>query len=200
MKRTITIFAFTMLITAFGISQTVHNYYVRDFNTQGYDVLEDVTVNVGDEIKFLNGTGGTYNFRVEDANNSPQFIEWGVPNGQEIYSVIIDANYPNYNEINIDENALTTNFVKTLTIIKNTASISELNEVITIYPNPVQDVMNITSTSPVKELCILSIDGKVIYQGSGISNIDISKLNSGVYIVNCTLENNQFFTKKFIKQ
>jgi hypothetical protein len=199
MERTITTFAFTMLLAAFGVSQTVHNYYVQDFNTQGYDVLEYVTVNVGDEIRFFNGTGGTYNFRIEDANNSPQFIEWGVPNGEEIYSVIIDANYPNYNEITIDENALSTNFVKTLSINKNTASLSELDEGVTIYPNPVQDVMNINSTSPVKELCIVSIDGKIIYEGSGVASMDTSKLNSGVYIVNCTLENNQFFTKKFIK-
>lgn len=79
-----------------------------------------------------------------------------------------------------------------------TSSISEeLQNPITIYPNPTNSIVNI-STSELSTLTILSSEGKQIVVLSGASNYmyDISKLNEGIYFIQA--ENGA--TYKFIKQ
>jgi hypothetical protein len=198
MKKTAT-FLLTALLSITGIAQTAHIFYVQDFNNQGYDPLETITVEVGDVVRFLNGTGGTYNFEIADQNNQPNFEEPGVPSGQLIYELTIDANYPNYNEITVSEYTFNPSFIKTVEILRSTAGVEEVEAQLSILPNPVQDVLSISSEANVQEINIVSAVGKLVYSGSTTNNIDVSMLPSGVYIVNCTLENNQIVTKKFIK-
>jgi len=64
-----------------------------------------------------------------------------------------------------------------------------------MYPNPVNDVLNIRDLNDVKKIVISDVSGKlvksVIVESNRIS-VNISELNSGVYIVS-------FFTKTGIK-
>lgn len=200
MNKLITIFAFTMLMTAFNFAQTVHQFYVQDFNSPGYDPFSTITVEVGDQVQFFNGAGGTYNFEIADQNNQPNFEEPGIPNGQLIYELTVDANYPNYNEITVSEYVFNPSFIKTVEINRSTASVKEVEAELSLFPNPAADLISINSTVQVKDIKVISADGKIVHSGSSAKNIDISTLTSGLYIVNCVLENNQYITKKFIKE
>jgi hypothetical protein len=73
------------------------------------------------------------------------------------------------------------------------------NHALNIFPNPAQDLINIASDTPLKSVIITSIDGKQVYAGQQANTIDISALQSGVYIVDCTLDNNQLVTKRIVK-
>lgn len=89
-------------------------------------------------------------------------------------------------------------------LYQETPPVLSLNEEehnsIKLYPNPAHDFITITSNSPVKDIEILSLDGKVVQFVTNTDSIDISTLQKGIYTVKCTLENNQVLKKKLIKE
>lgn len=70
------------------------------------------------------------------------------------------------------------------------------NQHLAIYPNPATDVLKILNTSENKSVTIYSIDGKVVkrIEVSEEAEINVSDLNSGLYIIGV---GNEF--SKFIK-
>lgn len=87
-------------------------------------------------------------------------------------------------------------------LIENTTASSAefFKENFTIYPNPVVDVLNITSINElnVKEVRIIDMTGKVLNSGKQLETIDVSGLASGVYLIE--IESNEgSATSKFIK-
>ena len=67
----------------------------------------------------------------------------------------------------------------------------------TIYPNPVQDILNIESQQPIEAVKIYNLHGQLIKVDS-FMNVDISQLNTGLYFVQVIIEG-KTVTKKFIK-
>ncbi len=82
------------------------------------------------------------------------------------------------------------------------------NKNLTLYPNPADGFLNFIITGNVvdnlSQIEIYSIDGKLmntISQFSSQNRIDVSNLNSGIYIVQFYDKNHEFiFSKKFIKR
>ncbi len=73
------------------------------------------------------------------------------------------------------------------------------------YPNPVNDVLTISSSNGISCINIFNIYGQKIYiKRMDIVNneieIDASSLNSGVYVVNITTPYGKTISKKFIKK
>ncbi len=69
-----------------------------------------------------------------------------------------------------------------------------------LYPNPVSDRLFIKSTVQIKGISIYNINGQVVKQVSETTKgIDISKLNSGFYLIIINTINNGFSQNKFIK-
>ena len=60
--------------------------------------------------------------------------------------------------------------------IKNTQDIS-------VYPNPVEDVLNITSDKPVHSIRIYNVYGTEVLRATDTNSIDVSHLPAGVYMV-----------------
>jgi len=56
-----------------------------------------------------------------------------------------------------------------------------------VYPNPVQDFLNIKTNGTITSVKITDFNGKVVYNGAA-SKINISNLNAGVYMVQTTTE------------
>ncbi|NCP91300.1 MAG: T9SS type A sorting domain-containing protein, partial [Flavobacteriales bacterium] len=73
---------------------------------------------------------------------------------------------------------------------------------VSIFPNPTNDVIQLKGieNNTISQVSIVNILGKKVYASSKISNskIDVSQLNSGIYILTLTSENNQK-RMKFIK-
>lgn len=197
------IFTSLMLCLAFaysGSGQTNHIFYVMDMSSQGYEMFESITFNEGDFVQFLNGTGGTYNFWIVDQNNQPNFEEPGVPNGQEIYSLTVDANYPSYNTIRVEQYVFNPTRIKEIEMVKNTASLEEESTEANIYPNPAVDVLHIVFSQPIQKLSIFSLDGKLISTHDSTTNISVDHLDQGTYVLVGTLLDGSIIRRNFIKQ
>lgn len=87
-------------------------------------------------------------------------------------------------------------------IFEKTLGVGDLDKVdFMIYPNPVQDVLNIASSSKSKiEYKISNVIGQIVeHNSTNNQKIDVSKLKQGVYIIQLTQDNKRT-TKKFIKK
>ncbi|PQJ74492.1 T9SS type A sorting domain-containing protein [Polaribacter gangjinensis] len=69
-----------------------------------------------------------------------------------------------------------------------------------IFPNPTKNYLNVTTNSNYFSYQIYSIQGKVLQSGQSntFNKIDVTKLNSGIYFLKASIDNQQVI-KKFIK-
>ena len=81
----------------------------------------------------------------------------------------------------------------TLTVSPATAAVSDISKVqAKVYPNPVVDVLNVEAAGKVKSLSIYDLSGKVVsthVMNAVKSQVNLSKLAPGVYVVNIETEN-----------
>jgi hypothetical protein len=73
---------------------------------------------------------------------------------------------------------------------------------ITIYPNPVGEILQINPLeNKVKSTQIADLNGRTIYESnSGDLNINVSKLQSGIYVITLLFENDWTVKQKIIKK
>ncbi len=70
-----------------------------------------------------------------------------------------------------------------------------------VYPNPVSDILQISSPSAIRNFKITNIQGAVLQQGKPIENaIDVSNLSSGLYFLQMKLENGEEQIQRVIKK
>ena len=87
-----------------------------------------------------------------------------------------------------------------ITLIKNTP-INTSRELI-CYPNPAQDVLNISATKNINEVTVTDLQGRARMSSKDtgiIQQINVSGLPKGIYIISCSTKNgtlNQVFLKK----
>ncbi|MDX2173492.1 MAG: T9SS type A sorting domain-containing protein [Bacteroidota bacterium] len=70
-----------------------------------------------------------------------------------------------------------------------------------IYPNPAQNEIKLKNNLNVNEVCIYSMEGKLVLnkQGKNIDNIDISELQKGIYLL-CIKDKKGIKNNKFVKE
>lgn len=84
----------------------------------------------------------------------------------------------------------------------NTLSASSFNQnnlEAGLYPNPVQDVLNISIENQIAKVEVYTIQGQKIME-SNSNEINMSALTSGIYLVKIIDENNAIATKKVVKK
>ena len=74
------------------------------------------------------------------------------------------------------------------------------NETVSIYPNPVKDILNVKTASKIKTHKVYNLAGQIV-NAKLISDktIDFSRLEKGIYVVEIQLENGKKLTQKIIK-
>ncbi|MBC7886164.1 MAG: T9SS type A sorting domain-containing protein [Saprospiraceae bacterium] len=101
--------------------------------------------------------------------------------------------------------ALTSTVLFFLGLQKITTGIADdfTNNNITIYPNPVLDILSIDGLNEKETVTIFNADGQIITQkvsnGSTISNMDTSQMTDGVYIVMIQASDGRTQTHKLVK-
>jgi hypothetical protein len=70
---------------------------------------------------------------------------------------------------------------------------------VTIKPNPATDYVTFQSTSPITHIEIRNLNGQVVIR-SNDTNINISNLNTGVYVAKVYTRNGNVSTSKLVKQ
>lgn len=84
-----------------------------------------------------------------------------------------------------------------------TGIITQQENNIEIFPNPIIDKLSIRSTEQPGSIEIFTIQGQLIHNSSSQLNqqkIDLSMLPKGVYFIKLGFKNNEFITRKIIKQ
>lgn len=72
---------------------------------------------------------------------------------------------------------------------------------IVIFPNPIQDILNIQTNEIITEASVYDMVGKkMIVNQISINSIDVSNLSQGIYIIKIVGENDKTFSTKFIKE
>ena len=82
----------------------------------------------------------------------------------------------------------------------STLSITEYdNSSVTIYPNPVVNILNVNSKTPISSLSVFDLNGKKVKSISKTNSLDVSDLAHGLYIFEVQDISGNKVTKKFIK-
>ena len=108
---------------------------------------------------------------------------------------------------NDDTNAGSTNGTFTINYIEfyyaETAGLADSNlsdeNSIHLFPNPVKDILSIKSPSILEKLEVFNVLGQKVLGRENTNILNVSKLNSGAYILKTMNENGTVSIKKFIK-
>lgn len=115
------------------------------------------------------------------------------------YAIILSISCPNGMKTSI-----TSNYMAYITVTSFSVNENSKSKDFVVYPNPVKDWLHVTlpeynSTSTIQ---IYSVEGKKVYQNSVPSNsrsseINVSKLPQGSYVIKLINDNGNTFTQKF---
>ena len=161
----------------------------------------------GDNKKFM----VKYRFRVFYGYSNYVKMSWlALP--PQIYSAIIMDSFGGYKfKVNMKEKMEARNdeiLVENFDVLvyynfTNVGVNNQDEDIITVYPNPVQSYLNIYSDTSIKmiEVCnILGVSLFNIYMDGKEVKIDISNLPSDVYLLKLVKYNNEVIVKKLIKE
>ena len=82
----------------------------------------------------------------------------------------------------------------------STADFRNTNNSISLYPNPANDVMNISSSNSITKIEVFDMQGRNVASNNNASNVNVAALGKGVYIVKVVQENGSVIAKQFIKE
>ena len=71
---------------------------------------------------------------------------------------------------------------------------------ISLYPNPTNDVLNISSSNNITKIEVYDLIGKKVASNNNAKNINVAALAKGAYIVKVVQENGSVVAKQFIKE
>ena len=108
---------------------------------------------------------------------------------------------------NNEDNGASTEGIFTINYIEfyyvETAGLADSNlsdeNSIHLFPNPVKDILSIKSPSILKKLEVFNVLGQKVMGRENTNSLNVTKLNSGAYILKTINENGTVSTKKFIK-
>lgn len=86
---------------------------------------------------------------------------------------------------------------------KTTTSVEpEIQARVSVYPNPANDLLQISSSETIRRVEITSVDGKTLYSLAAedvTRGLDLTGLAPGVYLVKVVLQNEQAVVRKWVK-
>lgn len=165
------------------------SYHMRGTSSVPIELSEDISeliedIDLSEPVKLFlvvmesdgdgSGNGQVIDFSVVDSS--------GVEHVSELHNVTID-------------NAFT--FIPLVLSLPLSSAESEMQGV-SIYPNPVNDVLNISIEDTLESVKLIDVSGRVILESTQRS-IDVSSLDNGVYFLNITNTENQSTTQRIIK-
>lgn len=150
------------------------------------------TICAGESLTLISSTtGGSNNLSYEWSFSSAD-------TSQIIVSPFSDITYTVTVTDELTGQEVSTNYV--ITVESCTNSLSENDKLLSVYPNPANDILKIKSEQAFENIEIYSIDGKCeLRQKSNKKsiNLDVSTLDSGTYILSIAF-GNQVLQKKVV--
>jgi hypothetical protein len=69
----------------------------------------------------------------------------------------------------------------------NVNKIEAQPSLVAVYPNPVNDILTVSTNENIEAFKIVDVAGKVVLEGNNINTVDVSALNAGTYFIEFTL-------------
>jgi hypothetical protein len=175
------------------------NDFVNAFNVEHQ---ENKTIN---DIKIISHYD--YN-NPQNADHDPLNNLFFAPNNptQSLYKIGSPTigSYSNGKYFEVIANANNANLLKEVYVVlfsENNLSVDTFNEnKIKIYPNPVNDFVQISSEQSIKTIEVYDDLGRLTNTSFQNQRVDVSKLSSGVYFLKITDENGAVATYKILKK
>ncbi len=171
------------------------------------EIYDSPSINLGDNFSICTDLNESRLLAV-----SGSFVSYNWSTGSNQSSIIIDGNQGLQNGPNtitlgvIDENGCQGNDTIVATIKTCIpAGIDEANqdEQLLLYPNPATDLLTVSSSSPIIQLEIMDITGRVVLSSASRStltrSIDVSQLKAGSYMVKVKTNATSTFQTVIIK-
>jgi len=102
----------------------------------------------------------------------------------------------------VDNDLFIDNFQITASSLSDTAGVEDESLItLNMYPNPVSDMLNISSQNTINTVEIFNVLGQKVISRQvedTSAEIDVSNLNAGIYLIKYEI-NNSIITKKFVK-
>lgn len=202
----LTIYSADSLCPAITLTANVYEPY----DTNGGVIIDSLYTNSVDTC-FISSVDSFFVSGVNVNNNNSITVTWEFVVGSVTY--IIDAtytcsasgNYVIYLTINCGSNKALTTYMTYIHTEITTAYPVLTNEVnISLYPNPVNEKLNIKLSNletTGANLNIYNISGQVVYSNdviNSLTEVNTSDFSKGVYVVKIVSNNNQYISK-FIK-
>lgn len=169
------------------------------------------------DLKVANQVNTSVNLEWKEAGNSNQWQTlWGRRNvftaaGGEVYRSISGEPKDSRNDLNVnwiyetyvqskctdDKSSVWYGPIYPSQIKLGTDEINTRKS--SVYPNPVKDFININSTAKVSKISVYNADGKMLLEDNS-TKINLSKLQSGVYLMKIDFADGKSETQKVIKQ
>ena len=177
----------------------VYKVVVRSYT--GCVITDSITVNPGVQVQpVINVSGFTLGVTAAYLYKTYQWLL----DGQSI-SGATDSLYQvkangGYRVVVTDEDGCTdTSDVYTINNYTGIEGVNALAKQVTIYPNPVEDVLHIRAPFQVN-VTIISLEGKVLKQAGNVHQVSIKELASGMYFLQISDKEGRILkTEKFIK-
>jgi len=80
--------------------------------------------------------------------------------------------------------------------------VTELTNNVKVWPNPISDMINVTTPSNSGNIKVMSIDGRCVYQNryaSSLVRVDSSELDQGTYVIIINDSTGKLYTTKIVK-
>lgn len=161
--------------------------YPTFYNSIGVPATQSTSnSNTNSDPLFTNATSNDFTLQmgspaIDSGNNSYVSVTEDLLGNQRIYNTTVDRGAYEYGS----------------SVLSNEDFLNENTFV--IYPNPVQNELNIQSNFEIRSIEIYSLDGKLVLQSTQ-NILNVQSLESGIYLMK--IENNKggISTKKFIKE
>ncbi|HUH34476.1 MAG TPA: GEVED domain-containing protein [Moheibacter sp.] len=167
-----TVFSNEFIGDAFGYD--IYNYVVKFENPMNLSANTTYWMEVEADAVAWEATGGAGFGSRAAFNNDSTAGDWALSSNELVYKLIC-----------------------------HDLGVSDLNAFdFAYYPNPVRDVLNITSKVGVKSVEVFNLAGQNVLRTMKVSQgqVDVSALATGTYVFRATLENGQVETFKIIKK
>ena len=151
-----------------------------------------ITVESADDAMGTVSEGGTYDYGTEiqisaTPNNGYRFVQWNDGNTDNPRTVVVTND---------------TTFIASFEV-GNGIEENSIESQISLYPNPVGNTLNITSSETISEIEIVNVMGQVVRRievNSDNAVCDVNELTSGVYVVRIHTEGTVVSQRKFVKK
>ncbi|MCC2590138.1 T9SS type A sorting domain-containing protein [Chryseobacterium sp. MFBS3-17] len=185
-----------------GAGPTGGVYVIRLRFSESGAILAAQTVGTTSSFATTTGTWAPntwYRVKIEGTANGLTYYL----NGAQIFSGAFFQEYPFTEMRFVHDNYAGSAFIDRIAINNeaslSTVEIAEIANMVSIYPNPVTDVLHIKTKDRIKSAAIYDMSGKKINVRVKDSQIDVSALQNGNYIITVQTDKGEF-SDKFIKK